>query len=135
MAVFHLLLQNELKDCSDFAISRKLKITEAKVKQLRYEVNLVIEKNDSDYREELMQLMSIASYKFADGGKKITAKKFAIPPQSCSTPPGRVDVAKIHSMPPQSCPMPPESSRLIPEFCNATQNPYYSSAAQANHPN
>ena len=42
LAVFHLLLQNELKDCSDFAISRKLKITEAKVKQLRYEVNLVI---------------------------------------------------------------------------------------------
>lgn len=71
LAVFHLLLQNELKDCSDFAISRRLKITEAKVKQLRYEVNLVIEKNDSDYREELMQLMSIASYKFADGGKKI----------------------------------------------------------------
>lgn len=71
LAVFHLLLQNELKDCSDFAISRKLKITEAKVKQLRYEVNLVIEKNDSDYREELMQLMSTASYKFADGGKKI----------------------------------------------------------------
>lgn len=71
LAVFHLLLQNELMDCSDFAISRKLKITEAKVKQLRYEENLVIEKNDSDYREELMQLMSTASYKFADGGKKI----------------------------------------------------------------
>lgn len=71
LAVFHLLLQNELKDCSDFAISRRLKITEAKVKQLRYEVNLVIEKNDSAYREELMQLMSTASYKFADGGKKI----------------------------------------------------------------
>ena len=34
-------------------------------------MNLVIEKNDSDYREELMQLMSTASYKFADGGKKI----------------------------------------------------------------
>lgn len=71
LAVFHLLLQNELKDCSDFAISRRLKITEAKVKQLRYEVNLVIEKDDSAYREELMQLMSTASYKFADGGKKI----------------------------------------------------------------
>ncbi len=71
LAVFHLLLQNELKDCSDFAISRRLKITEAKVKQLRYEVNLVIEKNDSAYREELMQLMSTACYKFADGGKKI----------------------------------------------------------------
>ena len=71
LAVFHLLLQNELKDCSDFAISRKLKITEAKVKQLRYEVNLVIQKDDSVYREELMQLMSTASYKFADGGKKI----------------------------------------------------------------
>lgn len=71
LAVFHLLLQKELKDCSDFAISRRLKITEAKVKQLRYEVNLVIEKNDSAYREELMQLMSTASYKFADGGKKI----------------------------------------------------------------
>ena len=51
----------------------------------------------------------------AAASKKITAKKFAIPPQSCPTPPGRVDVAKIHSMPPQSCPMPPESSRLIPE--------------------
>lgn len=71
LAVFYLLLQNELKDCSDFAISRKLKITEAKVKQLRYEMNLVIEKDDSAYREELMQLMSTASYKFADGGKKI----------------------------------------------------------------
>lgn len=71
LAVFHLLLQNELKDCSDFAISRRLKITEAKVKQLRYEMNLVIEKDDSAYREELMQLMSTASYKFADGGKKI----------------------------------------------------------------
>ena len=56
----------------------------------------------------------------AAASKKITAKKFAIPPQICSTPPGRVDVAKIHSMPPQSCPMPPESSRLIPEFCNDT---------------
>ena len=58
----------------------------------------------------------------AAASKKITAKKFAIPPQICSTPPGRVDVAKIHSMPPRSCPMPPrscpmppESSRLIPE--------------------
>ena len=51
----------------------------------------------------------------AAASKKITAKKFAIPPQSCSTPPGRVDVAKIHSMQPQSCPMPPESSRLSPE--------------------
>ena len=71
LAVFHLLLQNELKDCSDFAISRRLKITEAKVKQLRYEVNLMIEKNDSAYSEESMQLMSTASYKFADGGKKI----------------------------------------------------------------
>lgn len=71
LAVFHLLLQNELKDCSDFAISRKLKITEAKVKQLRYEENLVIQKDDSVYREELMQLMSTASYKFADDGKKI----------------------------------------------------------------
>lgn len=71
LAVFHLLLQNELKDCSDFAISRKLKITEAKVKQLRYEVNLVIQKDDSAYREELMQLMSTASYKFADSDKKI----------------------------------------------------------------
>lgn len=71
LAVFHLLLQNELKDCSDFAISRRLKITEAKVKQLRYEVNLVIQKDDSVYRKELMQLMSTASYKFADGGKKI----------------------------------------------------------------
>lgn len=71
LAVFHLLLQNELKDCSDFAISRRLKITEAKVKQLRYEVNLVIQKDDSVYREELMQLMSTASYKFADSDKKI----------------------------------------------------------------
>ena len=60
----------------------------------------------------------------AAASKKITAKKFAIPPQICSTPPGRVDVAKIHSMPPRSCPMPPESSRLIPEFCNDTQNPH-----------
>ena len=37
----------------------------------------------------------------AAASKKITAKKFAIPPQICSTPPGRADVAKIHSMPPQ----------------------------------
>ena len=51
----------------------------------------------------------------AAASKKITAKKFAIPPQICSTPPVRADVAKIHSMPPQSCPMPLESSRLIPE--------------------
>ena len=51
----------------------------------------------------------------AAASKKITAKKFAMPPQSCSTPPGRADVAKINSMPPQICPKPPESSRLIPE--------------------
>ena len=60
--------------------------------------------------------------------KKITAKKFAIPPQICSTPPVRADVAKIHSMPPQIHPMPPESSRLIPEVlqCHpkSTQNPH-----------
>ena len=51
----------------------------------------------------------------AAASKKITAKKFAIPPQICSTPPGRVDVAKIHSMPPQSCPMPPKIHIACPD--------------------
>ena len=49
----------------------------------------------------------------AAASKKITAKKFAIPPQICSAPPGRADVAKIHSMPPQSYSVPPESSQLV----------------------
>ena len=51
----------------------------------------------------------------AAASKKITAKKFAIPPQICSTPPGRVDVAKIHSMPPRSCPMPPKIHIACPD--------------------
>ena len=38
----------------------------------------------------------------AAASKKITAKKFAIPPQICSTPPGRADVAKIHIACPNS---------------------------------
>ena len=50
----------------------------------------------------------------AAASKKITAKKFAIPPQICSTSPGRADVAKIHSMPPQkSYSVPPESSQIV----------------------
>ena len=71
LAVFHLLLQNELKDCRYFPTSRKLKIPQQKVKNRRYVVIFVIYKHDSAYHEELMQLMSTASYKFADGGKKI----------------------------------------------------------------
>ena len=78
--------------------------------------------NATTARKEVPSAKSAA--RGAAASKKITAKKFAIPPQICSTPPGRVDVAKIHSMPPQSCPMPSESSRLIPEFCNDTQNPH-----------
>lgn len=49
VAIFHYMLDNELKGKTDFDISRKLKITEAKVKQLRYESNLVY---GQDYDDE-----------------------------------------------------------------------------------
>ena len=49
----------------------------------------------------------------AAASKKITAKKFAIPPQICSTSPGRADVAKIHSMPPQKSYSVPRNLRRL----------------------
>ena len=68
--------------------------------------------NSSNCQKRRDQCKSAA--RDAAASKKITAKKFAIPHQICSTPPGRADVAKIHSMPPQkSYSVPPGSSQIV----------------------
>lgn len=53
--ILHVLLQNELKGKSNYEISRKLKITEAKVKGLVYEVSLKYDKEETIWKERFMQ--------------------------------------------------------------------------------
>ena len=64
--IFHQLLQNQLKDKSNYEISRRLKIPESKVKRLRYEADLkfVDEKESEERRkQELNRLLEKAVVK------------------------------------------------------------------------
>lgn len=69
--VFHFLLNDELKGKSDFEISRQLRITESKVKQLRYEESLLFQLKDEEYQQMLINLLSNSDFKFTDGKSKI----------------------------------------------------------------
>lgn len=69
--MFHFLLSNELKGKSDFEISRQLRITESKVKQLRYEESLLFQLKDEEYQQMLINLLSNSDFKFTDGKSKI----------------------------------------------------------------
>ena len=53
--ILHDLLQNELKGKSNYEISRKLGITEAKVKGLVYEVSLKYDKDEETRKQRFMQ--------------------------------------------------------------------------------
>lgn len=53
--ILHDLLQNELKGKSNYEISRKLGITEAKVKGLVYEVSLKYDKDEETWKQRFMQ--------------------------------------------------------------------------------
>lgn len=75
VAMFHLLLQNELNDLSDFEISKTLKIPETKVKRLRYEVGLVYGESDETLLDgKLIELLSNSSFKLT-----IDRIQFSIP--------------------------------------------------------
>lgn len=68
VALFTLLLRNGYSQMSDFDISRELKITETKVKRLRYESNLVYPNNE-DLNEQLKNLLNNAKYRMAGSNK------------------------------------------------------------------
>lgn len=68
VALFALLLRNGWKDKSDFDISQLMKITETKVKRLRYESNLKYSDN-SDLKGQLKTLLSSINYKFAESNR------------------------------------------------------------------
>lgn len=68
VALFALLLRNGWKDKSDFDISQLMKITETKVKRLRYESNLKYSDN-SDLKGQLKTLLSSVKYKFAESNR------------------------------------------------------------------
>lgn len=53
--ILHDLLQNELKGKSNYEISRKLGITEAKVRGLVYEVSLKYDKDEETWKQRFMQ--------------------------------------------------------------------------------
>lgn len=53
--ILHDLLQNELKGKSNYEISRKLGISEAKVKGLVYEVSLKYDKDEETWKQRFMQ--------------------------------------------------------------------------------
>jgi len=75
VAMFHLLLQNGLSECSDFEISKTLKIPETKVKRLRYEVGLVYGESDETLLDgKLIELLSNSSFKLT-----IDRIQFSIP--------------------------------------------------------
>lgn len=73
VALFGLMLKNNLKDKSDFIISCQLKIPESKVKRLRYEVNLNSIKSAS-YDEEVRDYLDNCAYQIS--GERV---RFSIP--------------------------------------------------------
>lgn len=68
VALFTLLLRNGYSEMSDFDISRELKITETKVKRLRYESNLVYP-NNTDLRNQLRVLLDKVKFRISDSNK------------------------------------------------------------------
>lgn len=68
--VFNCLLKDKLKNKRDFEISRYLKISESKVKTLRYESELVYGKDD-DYKEMLKESFKNAKFREGIDGKII----------------------------------------------------------------
>ncbi|MBO5676897.1 MAG: hypothetical protein J6S02_01990 [Bacteroidaceae bacterium] len=55
--IMHQLLQGKLKGKSNYEISRELRISEARVKNLIYEVSLKYDTNEEAQRERLMSLL------------------------------------------------------------------------------
>lgn len=62
VAFFHLLMENGYCDKTDFELSRLLKLTETKVKNLRYRCNLEYPEDD-DYNARLKEILNRAAYK------------------------------------------------------------------------
>ena len=67
VAFFHVLMENGYGEKSDFELSRLLKITEMKIKNLRYKCNLEYPMDDK-YDEQLKAILNKAAYK-VDGNK------------------------------------------------------------------
>ena len=67
VAFFHVLMKNGYGDKSDFELSRLLKLTETKIKNLRYKCNLEYPMDES-YEEQLKVILNKAAYK-VDGNK------------------------------------------------------------------
>ena len=64
VALFHLLINNEYANMSDFGISLKLRIPESKVKRLRYEESLIYDnKRDETYLKELGLMLVKRKYR------------------------------------------------------------------------
>lgn len=68
VALFTLLLRSGWSEMSDFDISRALKLTETKVKRLRYESNLVYPLEDN-MKDQLKAQLKKAKYKLTDSNK------------------------------------------------------------------
>lgn len=73
LALFHLLNQGEkFSSLTDFEVSQTLRITESKVKQLRYEECLAFPPTQNNfYEEKLQNLLINCTFKFTDNGTKI----------------------------------------------------------------
>lgn len=69
VALFHLMLENEYEDKSDYYLSKLLQIPESKVKRLRYEANLVYPKSDDEYKSKFYELLNRQSYKITNDNK------------------------------------------------------------------
>ena len=69
VALFHMLLNNDLAEKSDYAISLKLHIPESKVKRLRYEESLIYQNNKTNevYLEELGLMLVSRKYRVQNG--------------------------------------------------------------------
>lgn len=66
-ALFHVLMLNDYGDKTDFELSRLLKISEARIRNLRYKCSLEYP-IDEDYNEQLKKILKDATYKW-DGSK------------------------------------------------------------------
>ncbi len=66
-ALFHVLMLNGYGDKTDFELSRMLKISETRVRNLRYKCSLEYP-IDEDYNEQLRKILMDATYKW-DGNK------------------------------------------------------------------
>ena len=70
VAMFHALLQNELRDKSDFDISVLLRIPEAKIKRLRYEEALRYpSKDDGYYKDTFIDLLENGKFRVTDNNR------------------------------------------------------------------